>query len=188
MCGWLKERASHFKGSVWDESLEIHKTQRQWWKTDKKKKGAEVCLSASRWSAKGLVIPSNHILLLGQFTPSLSHALPPSPPTPWCGSAFTPHTHILHPDTSVREQRGAHTYTRSHLYMDTYMHAGTHPHTQSLAEAVKICSDLVRRHGTRHACNVQCHDNSETPKTAPPPSFPPRLSCGGVIALEAGNS
>lgn len=143
----------------------------------KKKRWGEVCLSASCWSVKGLVIPSNHILLLGQSQLNLhlhrhTRCHPPLPPPD-----VPAHLHLactsctLSPPWMSSE---VHVHTLiSHLYTDTRVHAGTHPHTQRLAGAEKICADLVRRHGTRHAYNVQCHDNSETPKTERPLLLPP---------------
>lgn len=97
------------KGFVSDESLEIHKhKERDGGKI--KKGGGEtvVSLSASCRSEPGLLISSNHILLLGRSKLNLhlrrrQRCHPPHPPSPdvatGCRRIYTSRTRPLHPDT-----------------------------------------------------------------------------------------
>lgn len=114
-----------------------------------------------------------------QFTPSVLHASPPSPPNPadvatGCQHIYTSHARPA-PPTPLCMSRQVHVHSHTFLH-GHYMH-NIHTHRWSLEGAVKICSDLVRRHGTRHACNVQCHDNSDNTQNCPSPLFSPPGSC-----------
>lgn len=103
------------------------------------------------WSEQGLVISPNHILLLGRSQLNL-HLYQPvhwHPPLPIASLA-----------TGCR-----------HIYTSRACPATWQPYgctctfflgTFSKEKVVKICSDVVRRHGTRQTYNVQCHDNTDT--------------------------
>lgn len=130
--------------------------------------------------------------ITAQFTPSLTHTPrhPPLAPLRWRlgAGAFTLHMNAPHSDTSLHvcvcRQTGARTLTQT-FYTDTCMHAGARTHTQR--KAVRICSDPERQHGTQHARDAQCHDNSEPPETAPPPSPSPGVPLRNDC-MEAGDS
>lgn len=108
---------------------------------------------------------------------------------PWCGDGVPAHLHLARtPRTLTPLCRQVHVRSHTLTWTPTHIPACTHTHprtqTHTLWGALEICSDPERRHGTRHACNVQCHDNSETHVPAPPPSSSPPGSRWG----EAGDS
>ena len=108
--------------------------------------------------------------ITAQFTPSLSHTPPPSSRTPdvatGCQRIYTSHAR---PRTPTPLCRQVHVHSHTHLRGHKCGHTSSHTHRRRLGGTVKICSDHERRHGTQHAYNVQCHDNSEK---LPSPSSP----------------
>lgn len=108
VCGWRKERALHFKGSVWDESLEIHKhKESDGGQILKKGGGGESAGYSLRESVYKCLAPKPtrsrlfiqsypaSWTITAQFTPLLSHVLPPSSRTPdvatGCQRIYTSH-------------------------------------------------------------------------------------------------
>lgn len=195
-----KRRALHFKGSVWDESLEIHKHKESDGREIKKGAGRNrnpACCSLGQSASKCpapkhtrscLFIQSYPAswTITAQFTPSRSHVPPPSSHTPHvatgCQHIYTSHAHPApwHLSACAYEQTGAHTLTHTFALAITCM-PHIHAHRWTLGGVMKICNRPERRHGTQHACNVQCHDNSETLKPALP-HLPPLGSYWGLIA------
>lgn len=144
------------------------------------KKETVVSLSASCRSAQGLVISSNHILLLGrpQLNLHLQYCTRRHPPLPtplmWRlgASTFTPHTHALHPrHLSAWADRC--TYTRTHFYMDTTCTISTHTDGVSKGRW-KYAAILWDDMGLDMLVMCSAMTTLTTHKTAPPPSSPPQ--------------
>lgn len=110
-------------------------------------------LKCLMWSEQGLVISPNHILLLGRSQLNLHlyqpvHRRPRLP----IASLATGCRHIY----TSRARPATWQAARMHVHISAW-------HVLKKGKVVKICSDVVRRRGTRQTYNVQRHDNnSET--------------------------
>lgn len=166
-----KEAAVHFKDSIWDESLAIHKKQREWWKRDKRGPGGnnnlaccgkELSIALVLMRARSCRFTQSYPFswaITAQFTPSQTCAHTATPLShPWGGGWVPVHLHLTCTPRTL-------TLFCTCVLADVASRACTraHAHTHSWRYMVKIRSDPKRQRGTRHARDVRCHNNTETP-------------------------
>lgn len=164
-----KEAAVHFKDSIWDESLAIHKKQREWWKRDKRGPGGnnnlaccgkELSIALVLMRARSCRFTQSYPFswaITAQFTPSQTCAHTATPLShPWGGGWVPVHLHLTCTPRAL-------TLFCTCVLADVASRACTRAHAHSWRYMVKIRSDPERRRGTRHARDVRCHNNTETP-------------------------
>lgn len=131
MHGWLIDRALHFKGSVQDESLEIHKQK----ESDGRK------IKRGRWAVKELharagevssFLPIISCFLADHnsiYTFTISHGITlPLPTLPWCGDRVPVHLHLTTMACTSTplwvHVYLAHTHTHIHAHKCTHVWGG----------------------------------------------------------------
>lgn len=164
-----RERSRSAFQRLRDESLAIHKKQREWWKRDKRGPGGnnnlaccgkELSIALVLMRARSCRFTQSYPFswaITAQFTPSQTCAHTATPLShPWGGGWVPVHLHLTCTPRAL-------TLFCTCVLADVASRACTRAHAHSWRYMVKIRSDPERRRGTRHARDVRCHNNTETP-------------------------
>lgn len=190
VCGWLRQRALHFKGLRLRWKLRDPQTQRERWRKDKKKGGGGdgsqfKCLVPERARSPHFIqsYPASRTIK-AQFTPSPTPALPPLHPPPpdvgtGCRRIYTSRARPMHPDTSpAHADRCAYTGAR----LD-----GGDVHARAVG---CVCVFKGQRNyaailwddmGLDMLLILSAMTTLEQPKAQPPPFVPPQPPPQGLV-------